>query len=317
MSEKVPFDDFVEQVALESGFDTDTARSYVEDLFETIMEENSKGRWVKLRNFGSFKPKWYKAKRGINPQTQQALDILPHYHINFKSSKDLETILNSDQTLNPIVLETPRSRFFDKLFLLILFIIAVWIVKALMFSSDPAVTPIEFKEPTQSQVLKEDPVEKEVPIDQVDPMENEVAVEVIPEPEDDVLVPMPKGGDKKVLYPGIHTITKDKTLSHIGLEVYESTLYWPLIFTANPRQIRDPDKILNGYTLIIPNKREGTALYHAYMDVHEAYGNVDKMKKSFWILCEGSKLMGDAFQSFLMKKLHPIEYKIIKKCFNE
>ena len=304
MSEKVHFDDFVEQVALESGFDTDTARAYVEDLFETIMEENSKGRWVKLRNFGSFKPKWYKAKRGINPQTQQALDILPHYHINFKSSKDLEKTLNSDQTLNPIALETPTNRFLDKLFLVILFIIAVWIVKALVFSDDPVAPPMEIKEPVQSQVLKDDPVEEEVP------------VEVVAEPVQEVLAQMPADNERKVLYPGVHTVTQNQTLSHIGLNIYEEAVYWPLIFTANSNKVSDPDKIFKGYTLTIPNKNDGARLHNAYMDVYGAYTDVDKMAKSFWILCEGAKLMGSDFQGFLMKKLHPMEYKIIQKCLN-
>lgn len=69
MNQKVHFDDFIRQVALESGFDVDTARAYVEALFETIVEENSKGEPVKIQKFGSFQLRAYKAKRGINPQT--------------------------------------------------------------------------------------------------------------------------------------------------------------------------------------------------------------------------------------------------------
>ena len=305
MSEKVHFDDFVEQVALESGYDTDTARAYVEDLFETIMEENSKGRWVKLRNFGSFKPKWYKAKRGINPQTKQALDILPHYHINFKSSQDLEKILNSDQTLNPIALETPTNRFLDKLLVVILLIIGVWIVKALMFSDDPVVPPLELKEEVQSQSVKEEPVEKELP------------VEVGIEPVQEVLAQMPEDGDRKILYPGVHTVSQDQTLSQIGLDIYEDAVYWPLIFTANSQRVSDPDKIFKDSTLTIPNKSEGSGLHNAYMDVYGAYMDVDKMARSFWVLCKGAKLIGKEFQGFLMKKLHPMEYKIIQKCVNK
>ena len=96
MHKSVPFDDFIEQVALESGYDYDTAKTYVESMFETIVQESTKGLNVKIRNLGSFQPRWYKAKRGINPQTQQPLDILPHYHIHFATSKELEKMINSN-----------------------------------------------------------------------------------------------------------------------------------------------------------------------------------------------------------------------------
>ena len=105
MNEKIHYDDFVEQIVLESGYDHDTVREYLGVMFETIVTESTKGKLVKLRNFGSFQPRWYKAKRGINPQTKQPLDILPHYHIHFASSKALQNALNNE----------PPKPFFTKI----------------------------------------------------------------------------------------------------------------------------------------------------------------------------------------------------------
>ena len=308
MNEKVHFDEFVEQVALESGFDTDTAKEYVQDLFETIVEENSKGRWVKLRNFGSFKPTWYKAKRGINPQTKEPLDILPHYHINFKSSKDLETILNTNETLKPISFDTPANRFMDKLFLILLFIVSVWIVKALIFSTDEKVVPLEIQEPVKSVVIHEETLVEEEPEEKIVEPVQEVLADVVVHEEDVI--------EDEIIHPGVHTIRKDQTLTFIGRKVYEDGYTWPLIFTANDKLIINPDKILNGYTITIPTKAEGQPLHKAYIDVYNAYMNMDKMRKSFWILCQGAKDMGSGFQEYLKGQLHPMEYKIIQRCVN-
>lgn len=299
MNEKIHFDDFVEQVALESGFDSDTAKAYVEDLFETIIEENAKGRWVKFRNFGSFKPRWYKAKRGINPQTKAPLDILPHYHINFKSSKDLESILNSQESLNPIALETPGSRFMDKLFIILFFIIIVWIFKSLITSDEKLVPPVEVPKTVQNLFVPDEP--KKSPVKEV--------LDIVVKQEAKPL-------KEKESFPSIYEVLYTQTLSQIGFEIYKSHTYWPLIFTENSDQIKDPDRIFESSKLSIPKQHDGKVLHDSYMDVYDAYMNADKMRRSFWVLCQGSKYIGKDFQKFLRAKLHPMEYKIIQRCMN-
>ena len=114
--------------------------------------------------------------------------------------------------------------------------------------------------------------------------------------------------------PTIYEVLYGQSLSQIGLDIYKSPTYWPLIFSANSSKIKDPDKIFLSSKLTIPAKSEGKVLHDSYLDVYDAYMSVDKMSRSFWILCEGANYIGEDFQRFLMKKLHPMEYKIIQRC---
>ena len=110
MNEKIHFDDFAEQVALEVGVDVDTAKDYIYTMFETIIEENEKGEWVKIRNFGSFHPVHNNARQARNPQTGNMMTIPAHYHVNFKPSETLSTIVNVKYGhLHPQVIEEERK----------------------------------------------------------------------------------------------------------------------------------------------------------------------------------------------------------------
>jgi len=110
MNEKIHFDDFAEQVALEVGVDVDTAKDYIYTMFETIIEENEKGEWVKIRNFGSFHPVHNKQKRARNPQTGNFMTVPAHYHVNFKPSETLSKVVNIKYGhLHPEIIEEDRK----------------------------------------------------------------------------------------------------------------------------------------------------------------------------------------------------------------
>ena len=299
MNDKIAFSEFVEQVALESGYDVDTARQYVEDMFETIVEESAKGRYVKVRNFGSFQPRRYEAKRGINPQTGQPIEILPHYHIHFAVSKDLEKTINRGKTSTPISLNEPSNGILGKLVtVLLVALLGAWIYRAFFMPDIDVHKVIK----TPKQVVVAPIVEESITYEEPAPIESKV----IPKEPEPVI--------ERLLFPGTYTVKKNETLSHIGLKIYKNSSFWPLIYQANRDKLNDPDKIQAGMRLTIPDLSKGKALQKAYIAVHDNYIKVDKMSKSFWILCEGAKFMGSDFQEVLARKLHPYEYKIIKKC---
>ena len=316
MNEKIHYDDFIEQIVLESGYDNDTVREYLGVMFETIVTENTKGNLVKLRNFGSFQPRWYKAKRGINPQTKQPLDILPHYHIHFASSKALQNALNN---------EPPKS-FLQKLILpALVVLVAVLLVYFNTLTNEPVtVNTVKQLQEVQTIVTTvNEPVEPV--IEKL--MEPEVVEEMAPEAIEEAVVmqepvvisqkPIPSTKPSKIpLYPGSHRVTANESLSTIGSKVYGSKGYWPLLYSANNSKISNPDLILSGYSLVVPDKTESKQLYSSYMDVHNAYMQRDLMSKSFWILCQGTHFMDKDFQMYLKKQLSPSEYPIIEKCSN-
>ena len=294
MNEKIHYDDFVEQIAQESGYDNDTVREYLSNMFETIVTQSTKGKLVKLRNFGSFQPRWYKARRGINPQTKQPIEILPHYHIHFASSKVLQNALN----------EEPSKYSLAKRILL-----AFAVLMVLLFVYFNTLTKEPLRVKTVEQVQQVEPIQTAKPV-----------IKEIMEPQIEETVVIPKkpitltSPSKASLYPGTHIVTANESLSSIGLKVYGNKGYWPLIYTANIPKVSNPDLILRDNSLIIPDKKASKQLYSSYMDVHNAYMQRDLMSKSFWILCEGSHFMGKNFQMYLKEKLIPIEYAIIKKC---
>lgn len=302
MNEKIHYDQFIEQIVQESGYDERTVREYVSNMFETIILESTHGNPVKLRNFGSFQPRWYKAKRGINPQTRQPLDILPHYHIHFASSKVLKNAVNNEET----------KTFFPKLILV--FIVALLAVMLFYFSSSTD-EEIETKIVKKTEMVK--PVEKNVVEQKV--IESEIVEEQVP-----VVIEKPLVVEQKeisttkesevLLYPGTYTVTAKETLSEIGLKVYDNIGYWPILYSANNSQVLNPDLVLKGSLLDLPDKPELKSLYNSYMEVHNAYMERDRMSKSFWILCEGSQFMGKNFQMYLQEQLIPAEYAIIERC---
>ena len=314
MNEKIHYDDFVEQIVLESGYDNDTVRKYLGVMFETIVTQNTKGNLVKLRNFGSFQPRWYKAKRGINPQTQQPLDILPHYHIHFASSKALQNALNNE----------PPKPFLQKF---ILPVLAVLLAALLVYFTTSTNEPVTVKTVKQVQEVQtivttaneavEPVIEKLIEPEVVDEMAPEVIEEavVIQEPVVIPQKPIPSIKPSKIpLYPGSHTVTANESLSTIGSKIYGSKGYWPLLYSANNSKILNPDLIFRGYSLVVPDKTALKPLYSSYMEVHNAYMQRDLMSKSFWILCEGTHFMGKDFQMYLKKQLSPSEYPIIEQC---
>jgi len=295
MNEKIHYDEFVEQIVEESGYDHNTVREYLSAMFETIVTESTKGNAVKIRNFGSFQPRWYKAKKGINPQTGEPLIILPHYHIHFASSRVLKNAVNGEAS----------GSFLQKLiFPSLVVLLIVLLMYFFNTSSDEPVTQKIVKEVKQEKVVVVEKVEEPKVLEEPEEL-------IIKKPE--VIVQEPVAIPKKS-YPGIHKVGANETLSVIGMNIYGTKKYWPLLYTANDSKVLNPDLILRGAVLVVPDKTESKSLYSSYMDVHKAYMQRDKMSKSFWILCEGSQFLGKDFQIYLKKKLIPAEYAIIEKC---
>jgi DNA-binding protein HU-beta len=319
MDEKINYDDFVEQISQESGYESDVVREYLSGMFETIVAETTKGKKVKLRNFGSFQPRWYKAKRGVNPQTGQPLDILPHYHIHFASSKILDDKINNKIPW-PLIL---------KVFLTSLVVLIIALIIFFSTSTDEPVMQKQEKQP-KTVVAKDDkvlepiveelahePIQKQVTQEPVAIEEPEAIDEPNVTQEPKTIAKKPVASKKrknKLLYPGSYKVTQSESLSTIGSKIYGLKGYWPLLFSANTSKIVNPDLILRGDTLIVPDKTGFKTLYEPYIVVHKAYKNQGEMEKSSWILCQGSNFMGADFKVYLKKTLTAAEFEITSKC---
>ena len=309
MNEKIHFDDFVEQVALESGFDVDTARAYVESMFETIIEESAKGRNVKIQNFGSFQPRWYKAKRGINPQTQQALEILPHYHIHYAVSKGLKETLNSGEKITKITIDE-KPNILGKIIIVALLALLGTLLYRSFFMPEVEIQPLPIKEVSTVEKEAVTPKEKDIIVTQ----EQEEPIPVITKEVVKEVAPVVVKKVTKPTLPTHYKVRSTETLSEISLNIYGNSIYWPQLFLSNQSKISSPDLILKGTNLIIPKQSEKKPLYSAYLAAYKSYLNADKFSQSFWTLCSGAKYLGQKFVSYLSKNIHESDLKVIKKC---
>jgi nucleoid-associated protein YgaU len=58
---------------------------------------------------------------------------------------------------------------------------------------------------------------------------------------------------EKIKPQKFHIVRKEETLSRISYKYYSSAGKWPKIFEANRKTIKDPDKLIPGTKLIIPD----------------------------------------------------------------
>ena len=305
MNEKVHFDDFVEQVALEAGYDIDTAKAYVENMFETILDESGKGRNVKIQNFGSFQPRYSKAKRGINPQTQQPIDILPHYHIHYAVSKGLEKTLNSGERVTPISINE-KPNVLGRVIIVALAALLITLIYRSFFMPQTEIQQLSTQQVTVP--VKEAVVAKtQEPTVKVEEPAPVAVEEVIKYPEDVVTKKVPT-------LPTHYKVQGDQTLSDISVTLYGKSIYWPQLFKSNQAKISSPDLIVKGTTLSVPKASENSILHHAYLAAHQSYLAADKFSQSFWTLCSGARYMGDGFVSYLSNKIPKSDFKVVKRC---
>jgi len=322
MNEKIHFDDFAEQVALEAGFDVETAKDYIYTLFETVIEENEKGAWVKIRNFGSFHPVYNKARRIVNPQTGAPMDVAAHYHVNFKASGALSTIVNVKYGhLHPQVIEKERKNAMPVVIGSVLIFVSVVALILLLMSGGE-----EEKQPTPAPVILHDEADAAQPLEEEKPAVEELPAmqETRPMQEtssvrepygDDVVegeeperaeampreevpettrtaserIAAPRVGDVGISY----TVQQRDTLTEISEDTYENSDYWPLIFSENYLLVRDPDLIYPETELAIPrqpnlsDRSDLENMYGGYIQAYKRYKGLGKDQKAVWLLFRG------------------------------
>ncbi len=82
--------DIVEKVAEETGMRQFKVKSVVQKTFDTIAAALIKGDRVELRDFGIFKTKLRKARKGRNPRTGDSVAVPPKRAVVFKAGMELK-----------------------------------------------------------------------------------------------------------------------------------------------------------------------------------------------------------------------------------
>jgi integration host factor subunit alpha len=87
--------DIVQTIHDKLGFSKKDSAKMVENVFEIMKENLSRGDKVKISGFGSFMVKDKQAQKGRNPQTGAEIEISARRVLTFKPSQILRKTLNS------------------------------------------------------------------------------------------------------------------------------------------------------------------------------------------------------------------------------
>lgn len=86
--------DIVQTIHDKLGFSKKDSAKMVENVFEIMKENLSRGDKVKISGFGSFMVKDKQAQKGRNPQTGAEIEISARRVLTFKPSQILRKTLN-------------------------------------------------------------------------------------------------------------------------------------------------------------------------------------------------------------------------------
>jgi DNA-binding protein HU-beta len=89
--------DFIARVADESGVSKKTARQVIETALDVIANSLAKEEKVVLSGFGTFEMRQRRERRGVNPQTRQAMTIPASKSPGFSASNNLKETVRQTQ----------------------------------------------------------------------------------------------------------------------------------------------------------------------------------------------------------------------------
>ena len=90
--------DFIARVAEETGTSKKVARQVLEAALDTIAQSLAKGEKVVLTGFGTFELRTRQARRGVNPQTRQAMTIPASQSPGFSASNSLKNLVRQGRS---------------------------------------------------------------------------------------------------------------------------------------------------------------------------------------------------------------------------
>jgi DNA-binding protein HU-beta len=90
--------DFIARVAQETGVSKKTARQVIETALDIIAQNLAEGEKVVLTGFGTFELRRRQARRGVNPQTRQAMTIPASLSPGFSASNSLKNLVSQNRS---------------------------------------------------------------------------------------------------------------------------------------------------------------------------------------------------------------------------
>ena len=85
--------DFIARVAAQTGTSKKVTRQVIEAALNTIAQSLANDEKVVLTGFGTFELRTRQARRGVNPQTRQAMNIPASRSPSFSASNNLKDLV--------------------------------------------------------------------------------------------------------------------------------------------------------------------------------------------------------------------------------
>jgi DNA-binding protein HU-beta len=89
--------DFISRVAEQTGVSKKTTRQVIEAALDVITNSLARGEKVVLTGFGTFEMRHRRERRGVNPQTRQAMTIPASRTPGFSASNNLKAVVRQGQ----------------------------------------------------------------------------------------------------------------------------------------------------------------------------------------------------------------------------
>ena len=86
--------DLVNLIYMQIGFSKQVSENLIDDFFQTIVENLSKEKSLKLSNFGTFTIRQKQSRVGRNPKTKKETIISKRNVVLFKPSKVFKDFVN-------------------------------------------------------------------------------------------------------------------------------------------------------------------------------------------------------------------------------
>ena len=92
--EKINKKDIIDALSEEKYISKKESREVIEYLLDLIAETLSEGKEVNITGFGSFSPRYKKARECVDPNTHEKISVGESVTVKFKPSKELKEKLN-------------------------------------------------------------------------------------------------------------------------------------------------------------------------------------------------------------------------------
>jgi len=86
--------DLVNLIYMQIGFSKQISENLIDDFFQTVVENLSKEKTLKLSKFGTFSIRKKKSRIGRNPKTKKETVISERNVVLFKPSKEFKEFVN-------------------------------------------------------------------------------------------------------------------------------------------------------------------------------------------------------------------------------